>query len=159
MKFLEISRISFISQLGGKSKEGFVRKRSGDTSTTKFADCAQDLPGYCCCCCYILCQRYAKFNLTCGLISQSLPQAQHDQNWNLICKFIVIIFFKVFFLFPCTAVNNHWPSGMCGGCLSRTLSSLTCVQTAVRLAASCSWIKISRSASGPSVSVPRTAAW
>ncbi len=58
LSFLEISRISFISQLGHKGKEGLIKKRSGDTSLNRFNTCMEDGLACFCCCCLNIFQRH-----------------------------------------------------------------------------------------------------
>ena len=58
LAFLEISRVSFINQLGHKGKEGLIKKRGGDTTLNKFNTWIDDWLACCCCCCLGYCQRF-----------------------------------------------------------------------------------------------------
>lgn len=49
LKFLEISRVSFVDQLGDKRKEGLLKKRNGEQRRTRLETFLDDVPGLCCC--------------------------------------------------------------------------------------------------------------
>ncbi|KAK4012263.1 phospholipase D1 isoform X1 [Daphnia magna] len=55
LSFLEISRMSFIDQLGEKRKEGWIKKKNGTNSSTICkVRCREENGEYLCCCC-IMC--------------------------------------------------------------------------------------------------------